>query len=222
MLGKIFGVICLISFVFGVFSGNIVPMADAVLDGAAAAVRLLLSLGGMMCLWSGMMRVLTEAGVTKRLARLLRPLLRPFFPDADARDEGMEEICANVSANLLGIGNAATPIALCAMEKLQQHNPTPDRASREQITLAVLNTAPLTCIPATLLALRRAAGSANPYLILIPVWITSALCALLALLLTAALGQRDGRAEGVRAEERNAAISGNGLRARKRGRNRCD
>ena len=168
------------------------------------------------------MRVLTEAGVTKKLARLLRPLLRPFFPDAATRDEGMEEICANVSANLLGIGNAATPLALCAMEKLQRHNPTPDRASREQITLAVLNTAPLTCIPATLLALRRAAGSANPYLILIPVWITSAFCALLALLLTAALGQIDSKRTRIGATGRYGAISDNGKRAQTHGRDRRD
>lgn len=188
MLGKIFGVICLISFLFGIFSGRVVPMADAVIDGAASAIDLLLSLGGMMCLWSGMMRVLSEAGVTKRLARLLRPLLRIFFPDAARLDEGMEEIAANVGANLLGIGNAATPLALCAMEKLQRHNPSPTHASREQITLAVLNTAPFTLIPANLLALRRAAGSSAPYSILLPVWITSALAAAFALLLTAALG----------------------------------
>jgi len=188
MLGKIFGIICLISFPFGIFGGNIEPMADAVIDGAASAIRLLLSLGGMMCLWNGMVRVLSEAGMTKKLARLFRPILRVFFPDAARLDEGLEEICANVSANLLGIGNAATPLALCAMEKLQRHNPEPSHASREQITLAVLNTAPLTLIPANLIALRRAAGSSAPYSILLPVWITSALAALLALLLTSALG----------------------------------
>lgn len=188
MLGKIFGVICLISFLFGILSGNATQMADAVIDGAASAVTLILSLGGMMCLWSGLMRVLSEAGLTRRLSRWLKPILRPFFPQAAALDEGLEEISANVSANLLGIGNAATPLALCAMEKLQRHNPDKSRASGEQIALAVLNTAPITLLPANLLALRRAAGSANPYAILIPVWIVSSLSALLALLLTAALG----------------------------------
>lgn len=207
MLGKIFGVICLIAFLFGVLGGNVEPMADAVVDGAASAIRLLLSLGGMMCLWSGMMRVLSEAGITRGLARLLRPILRPFFPDAARLDEGLEEICANVSANLLGIGNAATPLALRAMEKLEQHNPTPTCASREQITLAVLNTAPFTLIPANLIALRRAAGSTAPYSILLPVWITSALTALLALVLTSALGS-SGRMKSGSTRNKDADRSG--------------
>ncbi|MBE6553444.1 MAG: spore maturation protein A [Ruminococcaceae bacterium] len=189
MLGKIFGILCLISLGFGIFEGNIIPMADAVIDGAAASVRLLLSLTGMMCLWCGMMNVLTEAGVIRRLSRLLRPILRFCFPKAAASGEGIEEISANISANLLGIGNAATPLALRAMEKLQRHNPDPSRASSEQITLAVLNTAPLTLLPANILALRRAAGSSDPYSIMLPVWITSALCTLFAVFLTVALGR---------------------------------
>ena len=189
MLGKIFGILCLVSLGFGVAEGRIIPMADAVIDGAAASVQLLLSLIGMMCLWCGMMRVLTEAGVIGRLSRLLRPLLRLCFPEASARGEGIDEISANISANLLGIGNAATPLALRAMEQLQRHNPDPARASPEQITLAVLNTAPLTLLPANILALRRAAGSSNPYAIILPVWIISALCTLLALLLTTTLGR---------------------------------
>lgn len=189
MLGKIFGILCLISLGFGIFEGNIIPMADAVIDGAAASVRLLLSLTGMMCLWCGMMNVLTEAGVIRRLSRLLHPILRFCFPKAAACGEGIEEISANISANLLGIGNAATPLALRAMEKLQRHNPDPSRASSEQITLAVLNTAPLTLLPANILALRRAAGSSDPYSIMLPVWITSALCTLFAVLLTVALGR---------------------------------
>lgn len=120
----------------------------------------------------------------RRLARLLSPFLRLFFPKAWRSGEGIEEISANVSANLLGIGNAATPFALAAMEKMQKNNPRPDRATAEQITLAVLNTASVTLIPANLLALRRAAGSERPYAVLIPVWISSALSAAMALLLT--------------------------------------
>ena len=184
VLGKIFGVLCLIAFVFGILTGNISQLGSAVLDGASSAVQVTLSLCGMMCLWCGMMRVLSEAGVIHRLSRLLSPFLKLFFPDAARTGEGIEEISANISANLLGIGNAATPFALGAMEKMQRHNPHPAQASAEQITLAVLNTASVTLIPANLLALRRAAGSERPYAIMIPVWITSILCAAMALLLT--------------------------------------
>ena len=193
MLGRIFGILSLLAFLFGILLGNAEAVGSAVLDGASRAVELSISLCGMMCLWSGVLRVLSEAGVIKRLSRLLRPVLRIFFPEAAKTGEGLEEISANVSANLLGIGNAATPLALRAMEQMQKHNPTPDRASGEQITLAVLNTASLTLIPSNLLALRRAAGSARPYCILLPVWITSLLCATMALTLTSLLRTLDQR-----------------------------
>ncbi|MBQ7348047.1 MAG: spore maturation protein A [Clostridia bacterium] len=184
MLGKIFGIMSIIAFFFGIFTGNTEALGSAVLDGAARALEVTLSLCGMMCLWCGMMRVLQEAGAIRRLSCLLAPFLRVFFPEASQSGEGVEEISANISANLLGIGNAATPFALAAMEKMQKHNPHPARASAEQITLAVLNTASVSLIPANLLALRRAAGSERPYAVMIPVWISSILCASMALLLT--------------------------------------
>ncbi|MBQ7335116.1 MAG: spore maturation protein A [Clostridia bacterium] len=174
----------MISLIFAIFTGNIEALGSAVLDGAASAVQVLLSLCGMMCLWCGMMQVLSQAGLIRRLAKLLSPLLRIFFPTAYRTGEGIEEISANISANLLGIGNAATPFALRAMEQMQKHNPIPEKADPEQITLAVLNTASVSLIPANLLALRRAAGSENPYAVMIPVWVVSLLCAGMSLLLT--------------------------------------
>ena len=185
MLGKIFGILTILAFLFGLGSGNAVALGNALLDGAESAVSVTLSLCGMMCLWGGMMRVLSEAGAVQKLSRLLTPFLRFFFPNAYQTGEGLEEISANISANLLGIGNAATPLAIRAMEEMQKHNPTPETASAEQITLSVLNTASLTLLPANLLALRRAAGSQNPYSVLLPVWITSFLCSSMALFLTA-------------------------------------
>lgn len=192
MLGKIFGILCVIALIFGIWNGNFAALGGAVLDGAAGAVQVTLSLCGMMCFWCGMMEVLAEAGAIRRLSKLLRPLLCRMFPQAWESGEGLEEISANVSANLLGIGNAATPLALRAMEQLQRHNPHPEKASAEQITLAVLNTASVSLIPANLLALRRAAGSAQPYAIMVPVWIVSACCATLAAVLTCAIGGGSG------------------------------
>ncbi len=184
MLGKLFGILCLVSLLFACATGNTVPLGSAVLDGARNAVDVALTLGGMMCLWCGILEVLREAGVIDKLSRLLAPVLRLFFPTAYRTGEGIREISANISANLLGIGNAATPFAIAAMQELQKHNPDKRVASDEQITLAVLNTAGLALLPTNLLALRRAAGSEHPYAILIPVWITSLLCTLMALILT--------------------------------------
>ena len=191
MLGKIFGVFCTLSLLFGVLCGKLTDVAAAIPDGATKAVEVTLTLLGMMCLWSGVMQVLSDAGVIQKIARTFAPFLRHVFPKAYKTGEGYEEICATLSANFLGVGNAATPFALCAMKKMQRHNPHPESADNEQITLAVLSTASLTLVPANLLALRRAAGSQNPFSIMIPVWITSMLCVSFALLLTSFLRIRE-------------------------------
>ena len=191
MLGKIFGTFCTLSLLFGALCGKLTDVAAAIPDGAAKAVEVTLTLLGMMCLWSGVMQVLSDAGVIQKIARIFAPFLRHVFPKAYKTSEGYEEICATLSANFLGVGNAATPFALCAMKKMQKHNPHPESADNEQVTLAVLSTASLTLVPANLLALRRAAGSQNPFSIMIPVWITSILCVSFALLLTSFLRIRE-------------------------------
>ena len=191
MLGKIFGIFCTLSLLFGALCGNLTDVAAAIPDGAAKAVEVTLTLLGMMCLWSGVMQVLSDAGIIQKIARIFAPFLRHVFPKAYKTSEGYEEICATLSANFLGVGNAATPFALCAMKKMQLHNPHPESADNEQITLAVLSTASLTLVPANLLALRRAAGSQNPFSIMIPVWITSLLCVSFSLLLTSFLRIRE-------------------------------
>ncbi len=187
MLGKVFGIICLISFVGAILTGNLTALGEAVLDGASDAVTLTLSLCGMMGLWCGIMRILERAGIIGKLARLMHPLLRFFFPDAAKDPDGCGEIAANISANLLGLGNAATPFALRAMEKLQKQNPTPDTASPDMITLAVLNTASINLIPTTVITLLRSAGSSNPYRVIFPIWICSTGSALFALCLCRAM-----------------------------------
>ena len=184
MLGKIFGTLCGLSVLFGALCGRLPDVASAIPDGATKAVDVTLTLLGMMCLWSGVMQVLLDVGIVIKISRIFAPFLRYVFPKAYQTSEGYEEICATLSANFLGIGNAATPFALCAMKKMQAHNPHPEAADDEQITLAVLSTASLTLVPANLLALRRAAGSSDPFCIMIPVWITSLLCVVFSLLLT--------------------------------------
>ena len=187
MLGKIFGTLCGLSLLFGALCGRLPDVASAIPDGAGKAVEVTLTLLGMMCLWSGVMQVLLDAGIVKVISRIFAPFLRYVFPKAYQTGEGYEEICATISANFLGVGNAATPFALCAMKKMQKHNPIPEEADSEQITLTVLSTASLTLVPANLLALRRAAGSQNSFSIMIPVWITSLSCVTFSLLLTSFL-----------------------------------
>lgn len=190
MLGKVFGVMVLVALVFGICNGTGEAMSSAALEGAASAVKLSLSLCGTMCLFCGVMRVLEEAGAVRWLSRLLRRPLAFFFPDTAASGQGLGEICASFAANLLGVGNAATPMALAALEKMQKRNAHPDTATGDMITLTVLNTCSVSIIPSTLLALRREAGASDPFEVLVPIWICSASCAALALLITRGLRGR--------------------------------
>ena len=186
MLGKIFGIICAVSFVFSIVMGNVDALAAAVLDGAADAVQITISLIGIMSLWCGVMRILEAAGAVRAFSKLISPLLRVFFPRAYKSQKGASEISASIAANLLGIGNAATPLALRAMERMQEDNPDKEKATDDMITLATLNSAGFSLMPTTIIALRRASLSNALFSIIVPVWICSFLCSLLSLVLSRA------------------------------------
>lgn len=184
MMEKCFFVLVSISVFFAVSTGNLSEVSNAVVDGATKAISLIFSLAGAMCLWSGIMEVLREAGAVQKLSKILSPILRRVFPKTWKSGQGKEEICAALSANILGIGNAATPLALAAMEKMQSANPDKERATDDMVTFAILGASSLDLLPTTLIALRRAAGSSAPYKILMPVWICSAVCAVTGVLLS--------------------------------------
>jgi len=183
VIGKIFGILCIISFGFGVCAGNIDQMGNAIIDSASTAVELTVSLVGIMCLWNGIMSVAKECGFIEKMARLMFPLLRFLFPDACKKQNGIGEIAASVSANVFGIGNAATPLAIKAMEKMQENNPDKTTATDDMIMFTVLGTASFDFFPTTLIALRKAADSQAPFEVIVPVWICSLLTAAFAVLL---------------------------------------
>lgn len=175
MISKIFAIMCSISLFFAVIEGRVNELAVAVLDGASKAVTLSIALAGMMGLWCGAMKVLQKAGLCRAVAKIISPLLRIAFPQSYKKGIATEEIAANISANILGLGNAATPFGIKAMEALAKDNPYKERASDDMITFAVMNTAPFSFMPTTLITLRSACGSANPFEIIVAVWICSAL-----------------------------------------------
>lgn len=187
MLGKTFAVLMIAAFICAVITGNIEELASGAIDGAAKSVTVTLSLCGMMCLWSGVLRVLREAGAIGAVKKLISPLLRFAFPRAWRSGEGIDSIAANISANMLGMGNAATPFALSALSEMKRSSPLPDAADNEMITLTVLAVAPVCLMPVNLLALRAAAGGAGGAVILAPVWVVSGSSFLFALLLCRAL-----------------------------------
>ena len=148
--------------VYAAATGNIDQVTVAAFAAADEAVKLVLGLCGMMCLWMGLLRIAEAAGLVDRLARLLTPLVRRLFPSVPPGHPAMGAIVMNVSANLLGLGNAATPMGLKAMEHLQALNPDKTKASPAMVTLLALNTAAVTLMPTMVISLRMAAGSQSP------------------------------------------------------------
>ena len=162
-----------ISVLFGLLGETLDAVSAAALSGAASAVTLCLSMAGALCLWTGVMEVMERSGLAGKLARLFRPLLRRLLPRASRDTETLAAVSANVSANLLGLGNAATPLGLKAASRMAKG--TGGVASDELCLLVVLNTASIQLIPATVASLRAAAGCETPFDILPAVWLTSLL-----------------------------------------------
>ena len=162
-----------LSLIFGLLSGNLDAVASAALDGARSAVELSLSMAGVLCLWSGVMEIMNAGGLSAGLARLFRPILRRLLPNACRDEETLAAVSANVSANLLGLGNAATPLGIRAARRMARG--CGGTASDELCRLVVLNTASIQLIPATIASVRSAAGCAAPFDILPAVWLASVL-----------------------------------------------
>lgn len=158
--------------IFGTLYGRMDAVSAAALEGAASAVELCLSMAGTLLLWNGVMELLRVSGLSGGLARAFRPVLRRLFPEASRDPETLSALSANVTANLLGLGNAATPLGIRAAERMARADGT-GVASDELCRLVVLNTASIQLFPATVAALRSAAGCATPLDILPAVWVTS-------------------------------------------------
>jgi spore maturation protein A len=162
-----------VSVLFGALTGRLDAVASAALEGASAAVTLCISTAGVLCLWSGVMEIMRRCGLAEKLARAFRPLLRLLLPQACRDADTLASISANVSANLLGLGNAATPPGIRAAERMARG--CGGVASDELCLLVVLNTASIQLIPATVAGVRAACGARAPFDILPAVWLASAL-----------------------------------------------
>ena len=162
-----------ISILCGLATGNGPAVGAAALEGAGAAVDLCLAMAGVLCLWMGVMEIMKRSGLSAGLSRLLRPLLRRLYPEFARDREVMDCISANVSANLLGLGNAATPLGIQAAQKMSRRRP--GVACDGMCMLVVCNTASIQMIPTTVAGVRLAAGCETPFDILPAVWLASAL-----------------------------------------------
>jgi len=173
MLNYIWAALMLISFFSALATGRMQALSNAVLTGAQDAVTLTISMLGMMCLWTGLMKIAENGGVTSILSRLFYPLLKRLFPEYPRDSMPMKCICMNITANLLGLGNAATPLGIAAMKEMDRANGHSGTAPDGMVLFVVLNTASVQLIPATLGILRNEYGAKNPFDIMPAVWISS-------------------------------------------------
>ena len=169
----IWGGMVILSLLFGAATGRIAAVSEAALSGAQNAVELSLSMAGVLCLWSGIMEIMRVCGLTDGLARAFRPLMRRLLPEASRDSETLAAVSANVSANLLGLGNAATPLGIQAARRMARG--CGGVASDELCRLVVLNTASIQLLPTTIASVRAAAGCKTPFDILPAVWLSSVL-----------------------------------------------
>lgn len=173
MLNILWPIFIIISIIFAIFSGNIDKINSSIFDSTQSAIDLTLTLLGATCLWSGIMEIASKTEIIKKLSKILNKIIKKFFYDLNSESKSYNNIIMNIIANILGLGNAATPLGLKAMSELQKENNDKERLSDNMMMLIVLNTASLQIIPTTVIVVRSSLGSNNPTQIIVPVWIAT-------------------------------------------------
>lgn len=179
MLNIVWPIFIIISFSYAIFSGNLDNLNSSIFSSTSDAVNLSINLLGTMCLWSGIMQIANKTSIINKLTKLLNPFINFLFPEIKRESNIHKEISMNVIANVLGLGNAATPLGLKAMKSMQKENKNKDTLTNSMAMFIVLNTASIQIIPTTVIAIRNSLGSTNPSAIIVPVWIAT-ICAAIA------------------------------------------
>lgn len=184
MLNIVWPFFIIISFSFAILSGNFENLNSSIFEGANDAVTLSINLLGSLCLWSGIMQIASDSSLVKKLSKLLSPILNFLFPSLITNNKIKKEISMNIIANILGLGNASTPLGLKAMESMQKENPKKDTLSNPMMMFIVINTASIQLIPTTVIAIRNSLNSQNPTSIIFPTWIATILAAISGIFVT--------------------------------------
>ncbi|MEH7176730.1 nucleoside recognition domain-containing protein [Neobacillus vireti] len=173
MVNYIWVFMTIVGIIFAIINGTLEEVNKAIFDGAKEAVTLCIGLISILVFWLGMMRIAEESGLLKKLAKLFRPLVSRLFPEVPSNHPAMGYILSNMIANMFGLGNAATPLGIKAMEELKQLNGGKNSASRSMVTFLAINTASITIIPTTVIAIRMNYHSASPTEIVVPTLIAT-------------------------------------------------
>lgn len=179
LLNIVWPIFIVISFTFAIFSGNLDALNTSIFESTQEAITLCITLLGTMCLWNGIMKIASETTLMKKLTHLLTPIIHFLFPELKEDTETKNVISMNIVANILGLGNAATPLGIKAMKAMQEKNENKEVLTNSMATLIVLNTASIQIIPTTVIAIRSSLESCNPTSIIFPVWVAT-ICAAVA------------------------------------------
>lgn len=191
MINIIWCGLIIVSIIFALITGNAESLTTALFDGVEKVIELFLMMLGFMSFWNGMLSVASSCGAVGMISKLLNPIIRLLFPKLKKETAATDAICMNITANLLGLGNAATPFGIKAMKELALLNTDPHKASREMITFVVINTASIQLIPTGVAALRSEFGSKDPFSILPCVILTSVAALVVGVFITKISGWKE-------------------------------
>ena len=175
-------VIIVISFLYALFSGNVDKLNESIFQSVSDAVQLSITLLGTICLWNGIMEIVKKTTLINKLTKMLNPIIKYLFPDLRNNEQAKAEISMNIVANILGLGNAATPLGLKAMKTMQKENLKKDVLTDSMAIFIVMNTASLQLIPTNVIAIRSSLDSQNPTTIIFPVWIATVIAAIVGII----------------------------------------
>lgn len=178
LINYIWFIMIFFGILVGLITGQGEAISNSIVKSADSTVSLMIGLVGIMCFWCGVMKVAEKSGFTNKLAKLLKPILRLLFKEAAKDEKALGAIVMNITANMMGLGNAATPFGIKAMEEMNRLNKEKGKASNDMALFLVLNAACIQLVPSTVIAIRAAAGSSNPGIIILPAVVSSTIAAI--------------------------------------------
>ena len=184
MLNILWPIFIILSVIYSIISGNIEKVNTGIFNSLSEAVELSITFLGTICLWSGIMEIAKRTSLINKLNKILKPVINFLFPDLKNNEIAKQEISMNMIANILGLGNAATPLGIKAMQTMQKANKSKETLSNSMMMFIVINTASIQLIPTNVIAIRTSLNSQNPTSIIIPVWIATIIAGFVGIFLT--------------------------------------
>ena len=178
MINYIWFIMIFFGIIVALITGNGEAMSNAIIGSVDTTVNFIIGLVGLMCFWCGVMKVAEKSGLTEKLAKLMKPILKLIFKEAAKDEKALGAIVMNITANMMGLGNAATPFGIKAMEEMNRLNKDKGKASNDMALFLVLNAACIQLVPSTIISIRAATGSVNPGVIILPAILSTAIAAM--------------------------------------------